>query len=210
MNNTIVLVVDMLNDFVQPVGKLYVPGAEKLVPRIRKILDASHTIGVQVVYACDAHAFEDPEFKTWPRHCVKGTDGARITFGLEPVTAYDLVIKKQTLSVVDTDEFKQLLDALASMPTRKTIVIVVGVATEYCVRAAVLDIKKYMKAQGCDNTVMTVVTDCIAGVNLQPGDVDTALMEMGLAGAAPIKSEDLLKAFEETPEVFTEGPEVFL
>ncbi len=70
--------VDAQVDFMLPGGKLYVPGAEKIIPNIGRLVDAACTGLVFLVSSGDAHAVNDPEFKKFPPHCIRGTPGARI------------------------------------------------------------------------------------------------------------------------------------
>src|ERR1700690_1811296 len=70
--------VDPQADFMLPEGKLYVPGAEKLLPNIRRLTDAAREGRVFLVSHGCYHAPDDPEFATFPPHCVKGTPGARL------------------------------------------------------------------------------------------------------------------------------------
>src|SRR5215468_7735872 len=70
--------VDVQRDFMLPGGNLYVPGAEKLLPNIRRLTDAARQGKVFLVSHGDFHAPNDPEFKTFPPHCVKGTAGSEL------------------------------------------------------------------------------------------------------------------------------------
>ncbi|MGH9562944.1 MAG: cysteine hydrolase family protein, partial [Terracidiphilus sp.] len=70
--------VDVQADFMLPGGKLYVPGAEKLIPNIQRLISAALDSGTLVVSSGDAHAPDDPEFARFPPHCVAGTPDARI------------------------------------------------------------------------------------------------------------------------------------
>ncbi len=68
--------VDVQADFMLPGGKLYVPGAEKLLPNIRKLTDAARRDEVFLVSHGCFHPPDDPEFQQFPPHCLKGTPGA--------------------------------------------------------------------------------------------------------------------------------------
>jgi nicotinamidase-related amidase len=68
--------VDVQADFMLPGGKLYVPGAEKLLPNIRKLTDAARRDEVFLVSHGCFHPTDDPEFQQFPPHCLKGTPGA--------------------------------------------------------------------------------------------------------------------------------------
>src|SRR6516165_4049846 len=70
--------VDVQRDFVLPGGKLYVPGAERLLPNIRKLTDAARQGNVLLVSSGDFHPPNDPEFQTFPPHCMKGESGSEL------------------------------------------------------------------------------------------------------------------------------------
>src|SRR5882672_11698969 len=70
--------VDTQVDFMLPGGKLYVPGAEKLIPNMSRLTDAArHGLLFIVGDAC-VHTPDDPEFAQFPPHCVSGTPGSEI------------------------------------------------------------------------------------------------------------------------------------
>jgi len=143
--------VDVQRDFVLPGGKLYVPGAEKLLPNIRRLTDAARQGKVFLVSHGDFHAPNDPEFKIFPPHCVKGTTGselvpeaitdkvARVPNDVDANLPDDLfgyqqvLLEKQTLNVFESKHADELVGKLG----RKAEVVVFGVVTEYCVAFAV-------------------------------------------------------------------------
>ena len=175
-----VLIVDMLNDFVNEDGKLPVPGAGKIVENIGKIRNKAYEQGVYVVYANDAHAEDDPELKNWPQHAIAGTYGAQVIAQLAP-TEEDIVFEKQDYSVFTNPEANRKMKEMGIDE-----LLVTGVATEYCVREATLDaLAKQYK--------VNVVVDAIEGVDINPGNQDWALLEMGNAGAKPLYTAQVLE-----------------
>lgn len=76
--NPILWEVDAQADFMLPGGKLYVPGAEKIIPNINRLVDQARQGHVLLISSADAHQSDDPEFQKWPPHCVKGTAGAEL------------------------------------------------------------------------------------------------------------------------------------
>jgi len=142
--------VDVQADFMLPGGKLYVPGAEKLLPNIRKLTDAARRDKVFLVSHGCFHPANDPEFQQFPPHCLKGTPGAafvpealadkvarienRSTEKLpEDLSKYQqIVLEKQTLDIFDTHHADALVERLGSSPE----FVVFGVVTEYCVNYA--------------------------------------------------------------------------
>jgi nicotinamidase/pyrazinamidase len=75
---TILWEVDAQADFMLPGGKLYVPGAEKIIAKVNLLVEAARQGQVLLISSADAHQPDDPEFQQWPPHCVKGTPGAEL------------------------------------------------------------------------------------------------------------------------------------
>src|SRR5260370_19284244 len=124
--------VDVQTDFMLPGGKLYVPGAEKLLPNIRKLTDAARPGEVFLVSHGCFHTANDPEFKQFPPHCLKGTPGAEFvpealakkfvrvenddTANLpEDLSKYQqIILEKQTLDVFESRHADKLVERLGN------------------------------------------------------------------------------------------------
>jgi nicotinamidase/pyrazinamidase len=142
--------VDTQADFMLPGGRLYVPGAERLLPNIRRLTDAARQGRVFLVSHGCYHTKDDPEFKIFPPHCVKGTAGSAYvpealadivaTVPNEPTAALppnlaqsqQILLEKQTLDIFESRHAEKLLQQLGS----DAEFVVFGVVTEYCVRLA--------------------------------------------------------------------------
>jgi len=151
-HNLVFWEVDTQADFMLPGGKLYVPGAERLLPNIRRLTDAARQGRVFLVSHGDYHAKDDPEFKTFPPHCIKGTPGSAlvpealtekvITVANEPTAALppdlfsaqyqQILLEKQTLDIFESRHAGELVKRLG----KAAEFVVFGVVTEYCVRFA--------------------------------------------------------------------------
>ena len=99
--------VDVQADFMLPGGNLYVPGAEKLLPNIRRLTDAARQGQVFLVSHGCFHTPDDPEFQVFPPHCVKGTAGAELV--PEALT--------ENVARVPNDVDAQLPEDLSQFPT---------------------------------------------------------------------------------------------
>ncbi|MGO9125775.1 MAG: cysteine hydrolase family protein [Terriglobales bacterium] len=148
--NVVFWEVDTQKDFMLPGGKLYVPGAEKLLPNIRRLTDAARQDLVFLVSHGCFHPENDPEFQTFPPHCLKGTPGAE--FVPEALTDrllrvpnqpqqklpddlfryQQIILEKQTLDIFESHHGNALVERLGTKPE----FMVFGVVTEYCVRCA--------------------------------------------------------------------------
>ncbi|HZQ69328.1 MAG TPA: isochorismatase family protein [Terriglobales bacterium] len=140
--------VDTQVDFMLPGGNLYVPGAEKLLPRLKALTQPAREGRVFLVSHGCFHSENDPEFKTFPPHCIKGTPGAE--FVPEALTDNVLRIPNQPYVVPDISSYKQVLlekqtlDVFESRHAEEILrqldgnarFVVFGVVTEYCVRLA--------------------------------------------------------------------------
>src|ERR1700691_2852263 len=70
--------VDVQADFMLPGGNLYVPGAEKIIPNIQRLMEAASKAHIFIVSSAVAHSEHVPKFDRFPPHCIRGTSGARI------------------------------------------------------------------------------------------------------------------------------------
>jgi len=93
------LVIDMLEDFVRTGAPLEVPETRKILPAVRRRIARARKEGERVVYVCDSHRKNDPEFSRmgWPPHAVAGTSGAAVVAAISPEPG-DIVVDKKTYS----------------------------------------------------------------------------------------------------------------
>jgi nicotinamidase/pyrazinamidase len=135
---TVFFDVDTQIDFLFPAGALYVPGAERLLPALDRLTRFAESHAVPVVSTADAHAENDPEFRTWPAHCVAGTWGQRRPAAtLLAAGAAQHFVEKQALDCFTNQNLPVLLQTLAAERF-----VVYGVVTECCVRCAVFGLLK--------------------------------------------------------------------
>jgi nicotinamidase/pyrazinamidase len=183
---TALVVVDVQNDFADPDGSLYVAGGEGVVTHVNEEVEAARAAGRPIVYTQDWHPASTPHFEKdggiWPVHCVGDTWGAE--FHPDLVVAGDTVRKGtggedgysgfSMRDPVTGEESSTGLEArLRAAGVER--VVVVGLATDYCVKATALDAVRLGFAT-------TVLPEAVAAVDLQPGDGTRALDEMGAAG----------------------------
>jgi nicotinamidase/pyrazinamidase len=196
--------VDTQKDFMLPGGKLYVPGAERLLPNIRKLTDAARQSRVFLVSHGCFHATEDPEFKTFPPHCIKGTEGS--AFVPEALTDKVVTVPNETSATLpkELSQYqqilleKQTLDIFQSRHAAKLLsqfgddveFVVFGVVTEYCVRLAA----KGLLDRG---RRVSVVRDAIATLKAEDGE--RAVAELKALGARLFDTDDAL-ALLDKPE----------
>ncbi len=186
--HTALVIVDLQNDFADAAGGLSVAGGEAIVPVVNDQLRAAAEAGALVVATQDWHPESTPHFAKdggiWPVHCVGGTWGAE----LHP----DLAVADEAVSIRKGSEGEDgysafsVRDPLSGETTSTELgrileergieqVVVVGLATDYCVRETALDALRRQLPT-------TVLTSAVAAVNLQPDDGEAALLEVQAAG----------------------------
>jgi nicotinamidase/pyrazinamidase len=128
MGKAALIVADMLNDFLDPQGSLYIgPQAREIIPFVAHKIAEFRSQGGMVIYTCDAHAKDDREFKLFPPHAIKGTWGAQVIPELTPEAA-DYRVDKTRYSAFSRTNLDELLER-----GEVTEVHVVGVLTSICV-----------------------------------------------------------------------------
>ena len=183
MTDTALVLVDVQNDFC-PGGALPVPGGDRVIPVLNGMIGRFTAAGGAVYATRDWHPHDTTHFQSyggpWPRHCVAGTTGAELHPNLQVPADAILISKGQARDDAGYSAFEGTTaegrDLASDLHARGISRLVVGgLATDYCVRATVLDARR----AGFD---VTVLSDGIAGI----GEDDTrrALEEMRQAGAA--------------------------
>jgi nicotinamidase/pyrazinamidase len=186
-STTALLVVDVQNDFADPIGSLYVKGGETVVPLINGEIEHARAAGAAVFYTQDWHPPSTPHFAKdggiWPVHCVMETWGAEFHPDLSVVGS---VVRKGsngedgysgfTMRDPSSGETRptELADLLAEAGATK--LVIAGLATDYCVRSTVLDARSH-------GYPITVLEQGIRAVDLAPGDGERAIEAMLGAGA---------------------------
>lgn len=132
-NRTALIVVDMVNEFLEPGGKMVLPGGEVLYPPLNELLDAAHKAKVPVFWTNQWLRPDDSLFKKRIPHCLVGTWGAQIVDALHQ-TPDDIVVPKRRYSAF----FRTDLDLYLRERDIETVIIT-GVVTNICVRSTVND-----------------------------------------------------------------------
>ena len=189
--------VDTQADFMLPGGKLYVPGAERLLPNIRRLTGAAREGRVFLVSHGCYHTKDDPEFKMFPPHCIKGTPGSAyvpealtekvFTVPNDPAASLprdlsqyqQIHFEKQTLDIFQSRHADELVKRLGD----DAEFVVFGVVTEYCVRLAA----KGLLDRGHR---VSVVKDAIETLKAEDGE--RTIAELQTLGAKFITTDQAL------------------
>jgi nicotinamidase/pyrazinamidase len=161
--------IDTQRDFLEPAGALFVPGSTEIVPNLARLTRFAREHRIPVLATACAHTPEDPELETFPPHCMIGTPGQERVDATswseslllddravlpEQMPAHLTVLKHQYdfFTHFRADELIRRLDV------NRPVFVVYGVATDYCVRAAVEGLLK----RGCR---VAIVTDAIRAID---------------------------------------------
>ena len=185
---TVLVVVDVQNDFADPAGGLSVVGGDLIIPTINREIAMAIDAGALVVATQDWHPTNTPHFAkdggVWPVHCVADTwgaalhpaltvpdDAARVRKGVNGEDGYSGFTMRDPVS---GDSIATELEALLRAAAVDTV-IVCGLATDYCVKATALDAVRL----GFDTSLRI---DAVAAGALEPGDGARAIEAMEATG----------------------------
>jgi nicotinamidase/pyrazinamidase len=180
--------VDTLHDFMKREGKLYVAGAEEIIPVVRRLTDFAHDHRIPIVASADNHDPSDAEISeepdwstTFPPHCIRGTPGQskiaetalRDPLVIEPepqdpgalahrILSHrgDFMLHKHTVDVFTNANTVTLLRTL-----EPEAVVLYGVATDFCDRHAVEGLLRHSP-----RSRLYLVTDAIRAIDPEEGD----------------------------------------
>ena len=199
------ILVDIQNDFL-PGGALAVPHGDEVIP----VANRAQRAFALVVATQDWHPADHGSFAAthpgrnvgelaalgglpqvlWPVHCVQHTRGAELPAELD-TTRLARVFAKGTEPDIDSysgffDNGHRKATGLGDYLRARgvTEVFVLGLATDYCVKATALDARQLGFAT-------RLVVDGCRGVELNAGDIERALAELRAAGVEIVTSESL-------------------
>jgi nicotinamidase/pyrazinamidase len=194
--STALIVVDVQNDFADPAGSLSVADGAAIVPAVNGEIAMARSAGSLIVLTQDWHPETTPHFAkdggVWPVHCLADswgaelhpaltvpTDAERIRKGVNGEDGYSgFTTRNPTTNETNPTE---LDTRLCERGVRR--VVVVGLATDYCVKATALDASEL-------GFPTTVLSDGVRAVNLSPEDGDQALAELREAGVHIVAGEN--------------------
>lgn len=133
---TAVLVIDMINEFCKPGGKMVLPGYEALMPAQTALIARARTLDVPVIFVQDSHRKNMRRDREWVKrtpHGVENTWATQVIDDLAPRPDDIRVIKHRYSAFFQTDLDLVLKDMLIDQ------LVIFGVVTNICVRSTVHD-----------------------------------------------------------------------
>jgi nicotinamidase/pyrazinamidase len=186
--------VDTQADFMFPDGKLYVPGAEHLLPNIVRLTNQAREGRVLLISHGCIHTADDPEFAQFPLHCIRDTPGAKfVPHALADKVAtvpnhadaklpddifahQQILLEKDTLDIFQSVHAKELIDRLDPQAE----ILMFGVVTEICVRFAARGLLEHGRR-------VSIIEDAIATLN--PAEGQRAIDELLKLGAKLVSTD---------------------
>jgi nicotinamidase-related amidase len=127
------LVIDLLNDFMNEDSPMAVPGIFKIIDPIKEQIEKARKEVYPIIYLCDCHEEDDSEFKLFPPHAKKGTPGANVIDELRP-EGTDILVRKNSFSGFYDTVLDETLKKLSVGE-----VIITGIVTNICVQYTAVD-----------------------------------------------------------------------
>ncbi|MCD6220545.1 cysteine hydrolase [bacterium] len=193
-NKILFIDIDTQNDFMFKEGNLYVPDAENIIENLKKLTEFAYRNNIPIFSSVDSHTQDDPEFKQFPPHCIKGTEGQKKinetkikealfipfdrTIEIDFTKYRQFIFEKDKLSVFSNPNFEKAIEEIG-----KEIFVVYGVATEYCVKECVEGLLER-------NKKVYIVVDAIKGVDEEKGK--KFLEYASSKGVIPVTTSSLL------------------
>jgi len=161
--------IDTQRDFLEPAGALFIAGSDAIISNLGRLTQFALTHQVPILATACCHEPDDPELKRFPAHCMSGTTGEkrvaataaaesvilaigeRLTGEIPP----HLTVQKREIDVFSRPDAAELI---AHYNQARPTFVVYGVATDYCVSAAVTG----LLSSGCR---VAIVADAVRPVD---------------------------------------------
>jgi ureidoacrylate peracid hydrolase len=185
-SSTAILIVDMLNDFLEDGGSMVLASGRSTYEPTQRLLDAARAAGSTVIWVCDVHPPQgDKTFEKRGLHCIQGTWGAQIVDALDPRDDEYRVYKRRFSGFFETD-----LDLrLRELGIKHTIVT--GVVTNICVRSTVHD----AFFRGYD---VIVPEECVSGTTQR--EHESSLWDIETHFGSVVKLDQVLEILDRSPQ----------
>lgn len=130
---TALLVVDMINDHLEPGSTLEVPRAREIVGAIKARIAKARAENTPIIYVLDEHEEDDADLDTWGQHAVRGSKGAEVWPDLAPEKS-DIIVNKGSYSAFFETQLERTLAQLGV-----DSLILTGCATEIQLKSTAVD-----------------------------------------------------------------------
>ena len=195
--NKALVVVDVQRDFCDG-GVLPAKDTPSLISPLNIVIASCIRSGALCVFTRDWHPSDHGSFQSqdgpWPPHCIQGTPGAEFATGLQfPDSGLVIDIEKDSNTHnMGYSAFENTNLAVELRNRHIQEIAACGIATEYCVKATVLDALR-------SGFLVSVLTDLVRPIDITPNDSSKALTEMVASGVMLLTSNEWMKTLEAAP-----------
>lgn len=126
LNQTMLIIVDMINGFVKR-GNLFSDRINLINDKIADFSSACKRFGIYRVVFADSHCENNPEFISYPQHCLIGSYESEVTDEIKMTGEYKLINKNSTNGFIEP-EFINLIES-----TNYDNFIIIGNCTDICI-----------------------------------------------------------------------------
>ena len=153
-DRTALVVIDMVNGFARE-GTLSSPRVASLIPKVARLMEKCKEMGMPILAFADTHSDCSPEFGSYPRHCLSGTQEPEVVDELKAVGGYTLIAKNSTNGFLE-EPFREWIRAHHEIGN----LVVIGDCTDICVEQMSISLKAHFNRLNLPSRVM-VVADAV-------------------------------------------------
>ena len=205
MKEIVFIDIDTQFDFMRPEGALYVKAAQAIIPQLKTLTTVARENDIVIISSVDSHIKNDLEFKQFPPHCVIGSPGQKKipqTLLKRHILIPNKILNKKELFsrikgykqlIVEKDTVYTFMDLnLLRILKAFKVAFVYGVALDYCVKAAIVDLLRA-------GLTVNLVIDAAQSIDQKAGKL--FLAQCKTSGVKFIKAKDAaseIKKYERT------------
>ncbi len=191
--------VDIQNDFCSD-GNLAVPNGDGIIEPFNALAQQTRDAGGLVVFTRDWHPAQTSHFDDWPVHCVENTIGAAFHSALD-VQSQDIILSK---GMGTTENAYSGFDGISPhgitledivetelAKHAKAVMLIGGLATDYCVKATLLDALALQERIGEHKLAVIALENCMKAVNIVADDGAKAIETMKAHGVEFMNSGEV-------------------
>lgn len=163
--NSALLVIDMINDFLEEGAVLEVPMGRKIIPRIIEEIDIAHKEGRLIYFLSDAHFQADKEFDYWPEHALYYKRGSQIIDAIKWSGRVECIVRGYAHKIGKRSYSGFLHTELGNILKSRGIkkVSIVGILTNVCVFVTAIE----AQMRGFD---VRIIRDGVAALTQEEND----------------------------------------
>lgn len=162
---TALVVIDMVNGFAKS-GNLYSPRIAALIPEIYSIMKYCSDENIKIIAFGDSHTDLSPEFKSYPKHCIKNSFESDMVEPLKSIDNYNFIEKNSTNGFLE-EKFQIFLRDNPKI----TNFVIIGDCTDICIEQFATTLKAHFNRNNMISRII-VPMNAVDTYDLTPHDGD--------------------------------------